>query len=212
MMVNLINSDFRDVNFSASANEFQLIFCDPPYIKESIGIYKDLAKLAANVLTDHGSLVCYAGHYNLPDYLKLMTPHLDFWWIMAMIHQTGIGFRNAFPMNHRKVIPTWKPLLWFVKKGCSYKGRYINDSVMSRKPNKLLHAWEQSPVEAMHVIGRLTEEGQHVLDPFMGSGTTGVAAISLNRQFTGIELNKQTYDIASRRLAEVKPATKITSF
>ena len=210
--MNLINADFREASLKETNNKFQLIFTDPPYVKESVHIYEDLAKLAANILTATGSLVCNVGHYNLPTYLNLITPHLDFWWIMAIIHQTGIGRRNAFPMNNRKVIPTWKPLLWFVKKGHQYTGRYINDSVMSRKPNKVLHAWEQSQVEAKHVIGRLTEEGDHVLDPFMGSGTTGVAAISLNREFTGIEIDPQVFEKAQRRLQQVKPALKITSF
>ena len=174
-LVNLVNADFRDYFEDDEANhshhhnnKYQLIFTDPPYLKENIHIYEDLAKLAANVLTDTGSLVCNIGHYNLPAYLSLMTPYLDFWWIMAVIHQTGIGRHNAFPMNNRRLIPTWKPLLWFVKKGCQYKGRYINDSVMSRKPDKIRHVWEQSPVEARHVIGRLTEEDDHVTGSFHG--------------------------------------------
>ena len=41
-----------------------------------------------------------------------------------------------------------------------------------------------------------------VLDPYMGSGTTGVAAKNLNRQFIGIELDKNYFDIAEKRINE----------
>jgi DNA modification methylase len=39
-----------------------------------------------------------------------------------------------------------------------------------------------------------------ILDPFMGSGTTGVAAVSLGRKFTGIEIDDTYFDIACRRI------------
>jgi len=47
-------------------------------------------------------------------------------------------------------------------------------------------------------------EGDTVLDPFMGSGTTGVACKMLNRQFIGFELNKEYFNIAKKRINDVK--------
>jgi DNA modification methylase len=49
-------------------------------------------------------------------------------------------------------------------------------------------------------LGLATREGDLVLDPFIGSGTTGVVALDLGRRFVGIELNPQYMDIAERRL------------
>jgi site-specific DNA-methyltransferase (adenine-specific) len=45
-----------------------------------------------------------------------------------------------------------------------------------------------------------TNEGQTVLDPFMGSGTTGVAAVKLGRQFVGVELEPKYFDLACERI------------
>lgn len=45
-----------------------------------------------------------------------------------------------------------------------------------------------------------TEEGQVVLDPFCGSGTTGVEAIRCSRKFIGIEVNEEYLEISKRRL------------
>jgi site-specific DNA-methyltransferase (adenine-specific)/modification methylase len=41
-----------------------------------------------------------------------------------------------------------------------------------------------------------------ILDPFMGSGTTGVAAVKLGRRFIGIEIEPRYFDIACRRIEE----------
>ena len=45
-------------------------------------------------------------------------------------------------------------------------------------------------------------KGQTILDPFMGSGTTGVACVKLGRKFIGIELDEKYFDIACRRIEE----------
>ena len=55
-------------------------------------------------------------------------------------------------------------------------------------------------MEAAHVIRELTVENQIIVDPFMGSGTTGIAAINLNRKFIGIEIDKERFEIARHRI------------
>ena len=52
------------------------------------------------------------------------------------------------------------------------------------------------------IIRNSSKEGQTVLDPFMGSGTTGVACINTNRNFIGYELNEEYFNIAQNRLRE----------
>ena len=54
------------------------------------------------------------------------------------------------------------------------------------------------------LIDRFVPIGATVLDPFMGSGTTGVACIQTGRNFIGIEIDKSYFDIAQRRIADAQ--------
>lgn len=60
----------------------------------------------------------------------------------------------------------------------------------TEKPLALIGAW----------VRDFTDAGETVLDPFMGSGTTGVAALRLGRRFIGIEKNERWFDIACKRI------------
>ena len=54
------------------------------------------------------------------------------------------------------------------------------------------------------MIKPLTVEGNLVLDPFMGSGTTGEAALNLKRRFIGIEVDKTHFSRTKQRLTKLK--------
>jgi len=59
----------------------------------------------------------------------------------------------------------------------------------------------QKPVAVMEwTLRQTTADGETILDPFMGSGTTGVAAVKLGRQFIGIEIEPRYFDIACKRI------------
>ena len=67
------------------------------------------------------------------------------------------------------------------------------------------------PIKLMsYLITLTTREGDIVLDPFIGSGTTAVASILLNRKFIGFEREKEYYDIANNRLKKYMEQTKLT--
>lgn len=60
----------------------------------------------------------------------------------------------------------------------------------------------QKPIAVMEwLINQLHSDG-HILDPFMGSGTTGVAAIRLGRRFVGIEIESKYFDISRQRISK----------
>jgi len=61
----------------------------------------------------------------------------------------------------------------------------------------------QKPVEVMEwCLRRIPSDAQIILDPFMGSGTTGVACAKLGRKFIGIEIDDGYFDIACKRIKE----------
>lgn len=60
----------------------------------------------------------------------------------------------------------------------------------------------QKPLELMTAMMALAAPGGLVLDPFMGSGTTGVAALQTGRRFVGIEQNPKYFDIACERVSK----------
>ncbi len=73
----------------------------------------------------------------------------------------------------------------------------------------------QKPVAVMRQCIEMMS-AEIILDPFMGSGTTGVAAVKLGRRFIGIEIEPRYFDIACRRIEEatrqpdlfIEPAAK----
>lgn len=176
-----------------------LIFTDPPYDTESLPLYKDLGEQAFRILMDGGSLLTFFNQaYMRQVYDSLESSGLFYHWIVAVIH-TG-GSENVHP---QKVTVTWKPVLWF-RKGLKLRTMdgYIQDSVLSNPPNKIAHDLAQATPEAEHFIQKLIVEGDTILDPFMGSGTTGLAALKLNRQFIGIDKDEAAINRALVRFKQ----------
>ena len=58
----------------------------------------------------------------------------------------------------------------------------------------------QKPVELMQWCLGFIPDAKTILDPFMGSGTTGVACANLGRKFIGIEIEPKYFDIACKRI------------
>ena len=54
------------------------------------------------------------------------------------------------------------------------------------------------------LVSNSSNEGDLILDPFMGIGSTGVTCMNLKRKFIGIELDKKYFDIAKQRIEEAE--------
>lgn len=79
------------------------------------------------------------------------------------------------------------------------------DTSLNAETNNRLHP-TQKPVSLMQWVLDMAKvpKGATVLDPFMGSGTTGVACVKTGRNFIGIEIDKGYFEIAQRRIAEAQ--------
>lgn len=177
--------DFREVLNDIEA--VSLVLTDPPYPKESLPLWRDLGKWAADVLADDGILVAYSGQMYLPDVLNLLGESLEYWWCGAVVHK-GTGNLSPLGFPVRKVINQWKPLVMFYKRGgCGFQRTY-RDLVMGVGPQKDDHNWQQPVEEAKILVEAFTLPGELVVDPFAGSGGFCKAAHECGRIAIGSEI------------------------
>ena len=86
-------------------------------------------------------------------------------------------------------------------KGCQiYPGCYHIKGMNTRKK----HHQTEKPTELLEKLIQISPENGTVLDCFMGSGSTGVACLNTNRDFIGIELGKNYFEIAEQRIQEAE--------
>ena len=79
--------------------------------------------------------------------------------------------------------------------------RLVTWSISATNAERVGHP-TQKPLEVMRWTIEQVERPAGILDPFMGSGTTGVAAVQMGRRFVGIEIEPKYFDIACRRIEE----------
>lgn len=95
---------------------------------------------------------------------------------------------EAIAILHRPGIKRWngggRHAVWIEPK--------INGEHRTQKPLPLITSW----------IKLFSDHAEIILDPFMGSGTTGVACVKLGRKFVGIEIEPKYFEIACRRIAD----------
>ena len=114
----------------------------------------------------------------------------------------------------------WKPVALFSKGDDS--GELVSDVIQDRKALSSeerfgLHEWAQTESSMAAVIEKFTSPGETVLDPFLGSGTTGVAALRLGRRFIGSDIDQETVQVAAARLQSSvdnsadKPVSELSS-
>lgn len=94
-----------------------------------------------------------------------------------------------------------KPSKWTFNRKNPVEKCVINTTVQSSK----LHPTMKDLKVISYLVDLLSNENDIVFDPFMGSGTTGLACGNLNRNFIGIELDKNYFEIARERLNQFNP-------
>ena len=91
------------------------------------------------------------------------------------------------------------------KGGAYLPGVYSETSVRGDKKEHLT----EKPVSVMRWLLGITKEENTIFDPFMGSGTTGVAAVQLGRNFIGCEIDPDYFAIAERRIKQAQEARQL---
>jgi hypothetical protein len=195
----LFHAEVADLPRYVAPDSLDLILTDPPYHKASVPLYGTLAEVAATCLKPGGSLLTMSGQSFLPELFELMTTHLRYQWLLAS-RLTGPGTA----VWARRVQNHWRSWLWLVKG--TYRGGFQGDFLKGDGPDKRFHAWGQSRVDVAALVGRFTQPGDLICDPFCGGGTTGKAALLLGRRFVGLDCHPNAIAKTERRLQEVNGA------
>ena len=199
--VQLFVSNITDAATHVKPNSVDFIITDPPYPKEHLPTFSSLANFAVHALKPGGSLICMSGQSYLAEVYQRLTVHeeLRYHWTLAYLTPGG----QASQLWDRKVNTFWKPLLWLVKG--NYQGDWIGDVVRSDVNNndKEHHHWGQSVSGMLDLLDRFVLPGQIVCDPFLGGGTTALAARQCNCRFIGLDIDEKCVKTTQRRLAEM---------
>ena len=126
----------------------------------------------------------------------------------------------AKPLGEEAGFTFWKPIVWdkmAIGMGYHYRARYEMILFFEKGKRKLndlsvpdilevKRVWRGYPTEKPIALGEIlvrqsTEKGELVIDPFMGSGTFGSAAIKLGRRFKGNDISPNALELAEERFA-----------
>ena len=154
----------------------------------------------SRVLSKNGSFVVFNAWKNLGDIARYAET-LDF----DTKDMIRLEKSNPMPRNRdRRYITDYECAIWFTKRKA--KWTFNRQDLSYQRPkfvcsiDKGLHPTQKSLKLMQELILIHSNEGHMVLDCFMGSGTTGVAAKNLNRNFIGIEMDEGYFKIAQERI------------
>ncbi len=163
-------------------------------------------KECSRVLTKNGSFVVFNDWKNLGDISKF-AESLDFdTKDMLRLEKT-----NPMPRNRdRRYITDYECAIWFTKKKARWCFNRQDTSYQRPKfvcsIDKGLHPTQKSLKLMQELVLIHSNKGDVILDCFMGSGTTGVAALNLSRGFIGIEQDEGYFKIAQDRIQAAQDA------
>lgn len=191
--IQLLFGDMREHGQEIPDESVALIFTDPLYTQEWALWSSDLSKLAARVLKPNGMLIACSGQTYLPDVMARLGQHMSFWWLGTIIFSRG-----HTSIHPRHIKAGSKPVLFYVRQPFT-PGPWLEDTTRIKDVKNPEHEW-QDRAPAIYYIGKLTEPGETVLDPFMRTGTTGIAAAELGRSFIGIECDATLFALAQKNI------------
>lgn len=145
------------------------------------------------MLTPDGVLAVLIGQTYLPEVYRLLDGHRPYRWTACYL-TSGPGYVS----HQRKVQSNWKPLILYGG------GPRLSDVIRSEGSDadaKSHHKWGQDYAAFHTLIERLTTRGQTVADPFMGSGTTLLAAHALGRHVIGADIDPASVATSRERVA-----------
>lgn len=118
-------------------------------------------------------------------------------WICCWYREASNGRSDLGGFNH------WSPLMVYGKPKIKVDSIKLH-AIQHAYKYDVGHPSPKPEILMRWMIENTTHEGDTILDPFMGSGTTGVACVQTGRNFIGIEIDPTYFAIAERRIAEAQ--------
>jgi site-specific DNA-methyltransferase (adenine-specific) len=226
MTAQLFCGDALAIMADMEAASVDLVVTDPPFRTISGG-----SNVGANDGRPTGMLAKNDGkifqHNNIKsaDYLAecyrvlkpgrdayFMTNNLNLSSMLNDASKVGFKFHGLLTWNKNTCTPSrWymkdlELVLYFYKA----PARPINNpgdkqSFACDNPRDKVHPTEKPVPLMQRYVGNSSQPGEWILDPFMGSGSTGIAALNLGREFIGIEMDSAYFDTAKRRITTHRP-------
>jgi DNA modification methylase len=201
------------------ANSVDAVVTDPPY---GVGLKAKRAKQR------NGKVSVRVGSYGFddtPEYVRdvvvpviqearriasavVVTPGTRNMWLYPEPDDVGAWYSAAGTGIGRWGFVCSQPILYYGK--CPYLANRLGarpNSTGQTYPNdanKIDHPCAKPIRFATWLVERASLEGMTILDPFMGSGTTGVACVNTGRKFIGIEIDPDYCEIARRRIEHAR--------
>jgi len=220
----LINGDCQEVIKELEDNSITLIHTDPPYIIHSSGnigsfmeskggrkfydgiVNADISDgFDVDVMFPEFKRVCKAINYQIwcskkqfIDYLIMAKDNKWNWQDVCLYRNNALPNVRGKYQDKDYCVHLWK--------GRTLTGTYHQKRTDYHYSIGGVKEWNHpalKPLEpCLNMIPIGSDEGDIVLDPYMGSGTTGVACIKTNRQFIGIEKNEEFFNMAVERITK----------
>jgi site-specific DNA-methyltransferase (adenine-specific) len=197
----LRTGDFREVLADLSDQSVDAIVTDPPYDNAGVPLYGPLGAFCLRVLKLGRLAAVYCGHLHLDEEMELLAKGgLTYMW-------HGV---NVLPGRHtkvrvRKVNGRHRSVLLY-SAGPYQPRRWVHDLVLAEgrggPDERPLHPWQQALEPVRHWTRQVSEPGELIVDPFLGSGTTAVAAVLEGRRFLGCDLDPGCVETTRRRLKQ----------
>lgn len=217
--INLYHGDCLEVLGSIADGSIDLVLTDPPYNIAKANGFASMGRAgidfgewdkgadllshiahSARVLRAGGSMVVFNAWRNL----GAIAEDAEFCGLETkdMIRLEKL---NPMPRNpDRRYVTDYECAIWFTKPGAKWTFNRISEGYQRPKFVKPIERGlhpTQKNLSLMEDLVRIhSNQGDTVLDQYMGSGTTGVAAVKLGRSFCGIERDDGYFKIASERI------------
>ena len=209
--------DCHDI-LAAHPDKFNAVVCDPPY-KMEIHVRGFAAKRCYYGNLDYGTstsfelssafyemLLAHLTEINMVFFCnKLMKLDIENWAVAQKFtfDELVLLKSSPVPLTNNQWLPD-KEFAVHVFRDCKVKGNYQTKRTWFLGANYQQKEIDHPSVKPLsivqHIVSNVSERGDTVCDPFMGSGTTGVAAIRLGRKFIGCEINEKFFDLSCQRI------------